>query len=735
MIRFGKAMLLLTTGSIALTASTAAFAQDVAPSAASGGLADIVVTATRRSENLQKVPIAVAAFSAESLQTSRVEGVADLQLTTPGLTITNQGLGQTPFLRGVGSQDAAPGQELPIAIYIDGVYQPFPFANAIPFNNLERVEVLKGPQGTLFGRNATGGLIQFITKDPSEALGGSASVSYANYDTWTARAYLTGGIAEGVRADIAGYWTKQNKGYGKNLFTGKDVYTNNNFAVRSKWLIEPGDNTTITLIGDYRHEKSTFGYTYKLVPGSVAIDGSTTTDNFFDINTNVSPLYYNNAWTASGKIEQRFDNFTITSLTAYQDIKIHPASQDPDGTPSSIVQANFYNAISKMFSQELQVSSDGSGPFRWMVGLYYMHMRAGNGGPRGIQIWGNGVVPGDPATTPQGMGVNIVSTITTDSYAGFAEVGYDLTPTTHLTAGFRYSRDERRLKGNQHLELNPPGLHNGPLLSEFDEKTHFGSPSYRAILSQDVNDDVMLYASYSRGFKSGNYNATNPANAPYKPEDLYAYEVGMKGRFLDRKLQLNAAAFYYDYKNLQVVENTGPTTEVHNAAKSRVKGFEIDALAMPSPNFTFRAGFTYLDAKYTEFTNASCYFPAPGGLGNVAAACDVGGNPLVRTPKYAVNLGGDYTLPTNIGDFTLSGSFYANSGVNFTTTGRLKQKAYEVMNGNLSWTDPTDRYQISVFGKNLFDVRYTAYQVEQGTSDIQVGAPPRTYGVEFALKF
>ena len=718
------------TGCIAASvmASGSALAQEAAEPVQqySTGIQDIVVTATKRSENLQKVPIAISAVSAEALEGGRIEGVKELDMTTPGLTMTNGGFVQTPFLRGVGSSDPTAGQEAPIATYVDGVYQPMPWANTIPFNNVERIEVLKGPQGTLFGRNATGGLIHIVTKDPTDELSGNFSASYGNYDTYTAKGYLASGLAEGVSADVAAYYSNQRDGFGKNLFNGDDIFTSEDFAVRSKLLIKPGDRTRITIAGDYRYQNSTNAYNYRLVPGTVAIDGSTATPGFYDVNLDLSPKIKMEIWSVSARIEHEFDPFTITSVSAYQDAVIR-LNLDNDGTASNTVGAQTDAAISKAFSQELQISSNPGAPFRWIAGLYYLDMKAGFGGPKGIQLFGSDVIGG-------GLAVDIINVIYTKSYAAFAELGFDIGDSTRLTVGGRYSRDERKLRARTVLDAAPLG--NDPImtLSEDNLKTHFEEPTYRIILDHDFTRSVMGYASYSRGFKSGNYNTSNAANPAFKPEILDAYEVGMKGRFLDGTLQLNAAAFYYDYSNLQLVEHTGNTSNVINAAKSEIKGFEIDGIIAPTNNLQFHVGYTYLDGKYKDFKTAGCFYPAPGG-GNTLTTCDVSGNPIVRTPRHAVNLGGDYTVPTSVGDFRLAMSYYFNSGVIFSPEERLKQGAYDVLNGSINWTSENSRFRVSLYGKNILDRKYVGYMIAQTIGDTQVASPPRTYGLELGYKF
>ena len=728
---FTALTVMLATASALAVSAPAAMAQTVTERADTGGLADIVVTARKQEENLQDVPIAISAFTGDSLAASRVSGVQDLNVTIPGLHIPSAGVGQTPFLRGVGSSDTAPGQESAVAIYVDGVYQPMPWSNMIPFNNIERVEVLKGPQGTLFGRNATGGLIHVVTRDPSGDLQGNASVAYERFDRIIGKGYIGGDIAEGIAADFAAYYSNQRDGWGKNLITGNDVFKGRSYALRSKWVFQPSDRAKITVIGDYRKERSSNNYTFRVVPGTISIGGDLPTENFYNIRADMDPLHRGRVWSASGKVEYDFDAFTLTSLSAYQDNKFKVEWDNDGSVGETLVHVSVDKAITRMFTQELQLASNSNGPFRWIAGLYYMNMVGGWDGPKGIQLYGEHVVPSGGAPF---LGVDIISKVKTKSYAVFAEVTYDVTPSTHLTVGGRFTRDERRLYGEQFLEGGAPGLAPIMSLGAFDLDTSFEEPTYRAMLSQDVADGVMLYASYSRGFKSGNFNTTNPANPPFQPEKLDAYEVGFKSRLIGNALQLNAAAFYYDYANMQLFEARGPTTNVVNAASSKIKGFEIDATARPTDRLSARMGFTYLDSEYTDFENAACFFSNPAG-GNTAMPCDVSGNPLVRSPKFTVNLGADYTLPTSVGDFTLTTSYYFNSGFNFSPEGKLHQADYNLLNAQLRWTSLSERYNVTLYASNITKQKYTAFQVAQGEGDVQVAGAPRVFGVEFGVRF
>ncbi|WCP15929.1 Vitamin B12 transporter BtuB (plasmid) [Sphingobium sp. AntQ-1] len=296
---------------------------NVATEKADVGLEDIIVTAQRRSENAQKVPIVVATVTAKTLQAAGVLDVTSLNVAIPGLQVRNAVGFSSPNLRGVGTNQVGAGFENPIATYVDGVYYGSASASLMSFNNIEQIEVLKGPQGTLFGRNATGGLIQVTTREPTATPTFMGSFSYGNYDTIHTDAYVGGGILPNVNADVAVQYGYQGKGWGTNLTTGRDVYkTDIDFAVRSKWVFTPGESTKLTVIADYselRSSKSATG----LIPGTYAFPGPgvvppATFSNPWDVETDYQPGIATKAGGASLRIDQDMGDLNLVSVTAYR---------------------------------------------------------------------------------------------------------------------------------------------------------------------------------------------------------------------------------------------------------------------------------------------------------------------------------------------------------------------------------------------------------------------------------
>lgn len=706
--------------------------------------ADIVVVATRREQALQDVPIAISAFGAETLAKSRIESIADLSIGTPGLKAASAGVGVTPFLRGVGQPTTTPGGESPIAMYVDGVYQPMLWVNGTPFNNIERVEVLKGPQGTLFGRNATGGLIHVITRDPSETFGGNVSLSYGNYETVTAKAYVEGGLADGVAMDMAVYYNNQGDGWGRNYDSpqgrfgspGKKIGPAEEIALRSKLLAKLSDRLTVTITGDYRNADSSYGYNYRIVDGGLGQDGLPPVPGYY--NSVVTPGrafgMKSEVWSVSGKVAYDFDSFRITSQTSYQDVKVNQIF-DNDNITEDLVSANTVSGINKTFQEELQIASTGDGPFSWIGGFYYLDMEGGFGGQKGIQLGGTGL------GLPPGTALDIRNRIKTRSYAVFAELNYDLTDSTTLTLGGRYTWDKRNLVGTTQLDGTFGGYNPIATLATTDIKTSFKEPTYRAILKHEFSRKAMVYASYSHGFKSGNFNPIDPSNPPFDPEKLDAYEIGFKGSTVDGTFSLNTAAFYYDYSNLQFEVNTGTSTITQNATSTEIKGFELDATIRPVHNLTVTLGYAFVDGKYKNFANASCYTPNPsfdptvlGSTVNLPTPCDASGTPIIRTPRHAINAAINYSVPMGSGATDFNLTYQTSSKTRFDLQGRLVQKPVDMLNGSIFWKG-SNGLKIGLFGKNLINEKYSNYYIEQAYGDYYTAAPPRTYGIELGYQF
>ena len=727
-----RAGLLGSATFLALTSAAAQTAPAAVPvvepvAATSGQIEDIIVTATRRNERLQSVPISITALTASALVDAGITTTADLGQRTPGLVITNQNGALTPFLRGVGSGEASAGQEAAVATYVDGVYIAAPYGITLGLNNIDRIEVLKGPQGTLFGRNASGGLIHIITRDPKQETAIEASAGYGNYDTITGRLYATTGVTENVAADLAVYYNDQRNGFGINETTGNDTYKSRELALRSKLLFTPSDRTRIVVAGEYSDYKFSTGSTRQLLPGSYGLDGTTTyTGNFYNVTGNFDALLDGRTFGTSVHFSQEFDPFTLVSITAYRNTKQRLVF-DNDQTPLAIFDADLNYQFYRTFTQELQLVSGPDSPFKWIVGAFYMNDHSGFDGPLGVGLFGSGV----------GGAVGIHGILRTESYAAFAEATFKLASQTNLTVGGRYTIDKRHVRG--FTDILDPATQN--VLLTFPSPTQhktYREPTYRVILDQHLSDDTMLYASYSRGFKSGNFNTTNTGDPAVKPETNDAFEAGFKADLLGRTLRLNGAVFFYKYKNIQLPVLDRATIKTINAADSDIKGAELEGQINLSDHFSLAAGVAFLDSNIKRFPGATCFVANPAGVGGDSTVpCDVVGNRLPKSPKFTFNLAPSLTIPSKVGEFGVTASYQHTSRFFWDTSNnrRLSNRPLDLVNGQVRWTDTSEHYTVAVFGRNLLNKKYYNFVNPGNPGDTFSAASPLTYGAEVSVKF
>jgi iron complex outermembrane receptor protein len=712
-----------TVGLMALAASLAqpAFAQTAGETSAQsepGGLGEIVVTAQRRTERLQDVPVAVTALSAASLASRGVRSVSDLAMVTPGLVFPSVGIGGSPRIRGIGTQISNGGNENSVVTYVDGVYYPAAGANVMAFNNIEQVAILKGPQGTLFGRNATGGLIQITTHDPGQDVEANAHLGYGNLKTFTGNAYLSGGIADGVAADIAINYKNQKDGFGKNLFNGLDVGTSESFAARSKLKASLGDATTATLIADYSHIKGSFPG-YRPVPGQVSLLGTTFAGDKFDVNSDIQPMTDSEDYGVSLNLTHDFSGVKLVSISAYRhgDWKFN---FDSDSLPAPIVSANGI-VPDRMFSQEIQLLSTTKGPLSWVVGLYYFNRKSG-------------FVPAQLAAPALGFIQDFTSHQDTESFAGFGQATYKITEKTSVTAGLRLTTETKSFAGSGVFRSLAP-VFNAPLGPVADSQK-VTKLTWRAAIDHHINDDVMVYASYNRGFKSGGYDAPSVAVASYfRPEVLDAIEAGLKSEFLDRHLRINGAAYYYDFKDIQLNTYINGLPAVYNGKSAKNYGFDLDIAAVPVTGLTLTAGVGYVHGRFDDFQVAKTVEVPTGGIaqvGNISAK----GKRLPNTPDWTVNLGIEYSVPIGETNLLLSGDYFHSSEWFAAPENRTRQSAYSLVNASATLSFANDRYSVKVWGRNLGNVAYASQLFNQvPVADVVYYAEGRTFGVTLGAKF
>jgi iron complex outermembrane receptor protein len=739
-LRYGIALCALCVPGMALAQETSP-ANDVTEDGASGGVADIVVTAQRRNERLQDVPVAVSAISGDRLAAIGIQSSLELATVTPGLVAPQVAGFSQPHIRGVGSSTNGPGLEQPVATYIDGVYIASASASLMTLNNVERVEVLKGPQGTLFGRNATGGLIQVVTRDPKHVASGAFHLSYASYQTVTADAYLTGPLSDTLAADIAVRYEDQGKGYGHNVATSNEIgKLNHDLASRLKLLWEPGDDTQIRLAFDYA-SRSSSREAQRLDPkgypgtfNNIVFGGPFPQGKKYDTSASFDQIFRLKSGGVSGQVNQGLGAVELQSITAYRKSS-YSFPVDADGVPTSVIEIIPLRVKDRQFSQEFQLSPRDSGALKWVAGVYYFH--AVNGyDPVNIEFGPTFIspVPGVPTT------VTIDDDVRTNAIAAYAQATYELLPDTNLTLGGRYTYEHKEVSGTATFSIAGTPVATDPIItpaSGIPLKTHFENFSYRIALDHKLGRDVLFYVSYNTGFKSGGYNLGSPDNPPYKPEKIAALEGGIKSELFDRHLRVNLSVFNYNYSNIQVGRYVGGNIFIYNGAKARNYGADIEAELAVGNGLNLTGGFSWLHARFKSFPNADFITPIPGlpdNLGGITPG-SAAGNRLPFAPDTTFNIGGNYTLETSAGKFVLNGSYY-RSGMFYAAPDNVHhQKAYDLIDLSVAWTDPGEHLTIKGFARNLGNTYYRTSMVESTAGPVISYGAPRTYGVTLGYKF
>jgi iron complex outermembrane receptor protein len=686
-------------------ASSASPAQAVAVSDKGSALEEVVVTAQRRKELLQDVPISVTALSAAKTEEMGLADTTSLSAAVPNLTIMISGSSTfNPFIRGIGSVAGLPNQEASVATYVDGIYIASPYAvTALAFNNIEQIEVLKGPQGTLFGRNATGGVIQIITKEPTETLTADGEVGYADYNTLTTKGYVAGAIAPGITADLAVTYENQASGFGKNFVTDQSTFDHDDFAIRSKIVLTPSDETTIHVNWDYSRTKSNAQYQH--VPGTVGIDGVTTYPGPFNSTGNFPMYDIEQERGVSLRVDQEFDWLRLASITSYRRADTF-FQLDEDSTPLNIVSATSHGKQSD-YTEELQLLSPGDSWLQWVTGVFYYNNKAGVD-PE--------VVEGLAATPFPYVSYSGIQH--TESVSGYAQGTAEIFDKTKLTLGIRYTREQQSIHSK--LSSVPGVLVDGGLQS-----STFWKPTWRMSLDHEFMNDLHGYVSYNRGIKSGGFDIFDPGGKGVAPESLDAYEIGMKGEFFEHKLRMNVAGFYYDYSNIQVTQAGNGFTETKNAAAARMYGLDMDFQALLTSALTVSGGLGLLNAKFTDFKDAVTYGADPGP----AIVVNASNNSTPLSPNITANITADYFIPTDLGDFTLSATMVYNDGSFMDAGNRLRYPSYALVNSSVNWEEPGGVWGVRLWVKNLTDVAYYNQRYSTALGDLQMQAPPRTFGV------
>ena len=699
---------------------------------ASGDSNVIVVTAQKRAENLQRVPIVITAVSGAQIESSGVTSLQTLPAIAPGLNTRVTAGAFQPYIRGVGTSSNV--VENPVALYIDGVYLPQQREGLRELPDVEQVAVLKGPQGTLFGRNATGGVIQITTKQPSQAFEFMAKAGIDTYETFRGTVFASGGLADGIAASFSADYADQGQGYGDNLTSGNDTFQLlHSLSLRGKLHAEFRSRTDVTLIGDYMKRKERT-YSFVPYPGTSFVVPYVPVDAVRDTRSQIEPYTAFEGGGVSLTVDHEFSFANFVSISSYRRGESWYLFDDvPVGRPVFYVGVDKGDQPNESFTQEIQLISSDNGPFTWTVGAFYFWQETSN----------------DPITRfffPEfyppaafGPASNRLSQTfgkeTTNSVAPFGQITLKLFENTKLTLGGRWTYEKREIEGNTVLTKYSGAVITIPKAAIVPDSLTIKKPTWRIALDHQFTPDILGYVSYNRGIKSGGFNILNVNNPAYEPERLDAFETGLKTEFLDGDVTLNLGGFYYDYSNLQVIQFINFAQSVVNGAKAEIYGLDVDFHARLAEGFSLNGGLELLHAEFTDYQNAVGSIPKPAG-GATLITVDASGNRIPQAQKFAASLAADYETGLSFGTlhFNVTGNY--NGNYYLEPDNFLKQGDYVILNASVKWTSANERYSFSVWGRNLADEDV----ITNGTSQaigypISYGQQPQTFGITAGVNF
>lgn len=795
LLKFGH--YLLASVAVAALAVPATVAAQEAES--SSAIEEIVVTAQKRSEAVQDVPIAISAFTAETIERQGLDDALDLQLQVPNLLIVGN---DRPTLRGIGNNAISSTADNGTGVLLN--FAPTGFRSQDEFFDLERVEVLRGPQGTLYGRNTTGGTINVITAKPRAGFSGYLTAQYGSFDTKRVHGAINLGD-DVVQLRLAGFYLNRD-GYTKNIGTGSDIDGRNQHSFRASLRINPGPDTVIDIMVNHSKENSTRSRENKRLckatpvlgcsPNELGFDSPDTSGVLFQtlLNATNAFVFGNTLFPAGSSIytgaqnptdlrtvatdyDSRFKGkqtnvtaeishtvgpITLLSLTAFSkgnseartdfDNAVLPfrfnfpvtynVDRDTTVTTNQLRSSDNFVASGRTYYQEFRAVSNFSGPFDFTAGINFFNTK----GDASFQIYHPGLelfaklLRGLPQ---EAWSFNAdTRDASTKSFAAFGEAYYNLTDATKLTVGLRYTKDKKATRGRT-VFLSLPAY--TELSGSYDAFTG------RVVLDHELSDDNLVYASFSRGFKGGGLNAIGSALPTFDPEYINAYEIGSKNQFADGTLQANFSGFYYDYKNLQLGQRRGASVQTINT-DAKIWGLESEFVWAPADGLLFNANASYLNTRLGGLApgqeTSDPANPAQwNGIGIPTKTPEVRlslkGNELPYAPKFKIALGGEYKMPlgssgwsaTLRGDYSWQSRYFARE----FNTANDRIKAWSIANALLRLSNADATVNVEGYVKNIFNKDNITNSIIE--SDL-IGSyrnarilEPRTYGVTTTFRF
>lgn len=776
-------------------------------------LSTVTVTANRREENIQSTGTSISALDDSKLKMLSVDSVEDVAGLLPGLQVATYQGDTSIFIRGIGTPVIIAGSDSSTSTYVNGVYVSRAAAIGPSFFDVKRLEVLRGPQGTLYGRNATGGSVNILTKKPGEDWEGEASLTLGNYDRTKVFGAIGGPISDTLRARLAvqketrsGYTTVH---LARGILPPSqpdrtfDAEDKDDITARLTFEADLSETVMLTVIGDYYKADdranvfhfASLGYQDE-VPGWLGSrEGSQTLPYFGiknsgrisaaesrDIFSGVDYFNQTEVWGLTGRVDWELQDYDVQLIMGYRDTNPYfQNSFDLGDTFNTYIRRGEDH---QQWSADFQINSPVSNRFSWIAGGGYFseendiqnNIFGDFWEPIFVQgftdLQAAGVLPAFPVIIPESTlccELHLNGDQQTDAYNFYIDTSFDLTDTLVFKAGVRYSEEERdghqqfdiaflpAIAGGEQVRFAPntnffpnavsderDGVMPDPfgfVVAPVDGPATFDAWTPKVGLEWTPSDDVLLYLSAQRGFKSGGYNIGSSQRTAFEPEKIWAYEGGVKSSFLDERLRLNSAVFLYNYTNLQAQDSIGNQPIIRNVGKAEVKGAELEFAALLSDVFSLDGSVTYVDATFTEGMLTEPLRPAPLTDEPGSLVRDLSSLRLPRAPKWKANVGIQADFPAFSGDVTLRADYSYQDKIYFTVFNidAASQDSHGIVRARASYQPKDGRYQIAFFGENLTDETYFTNQILTGTTYGaefvgSLGAP-MTYGIEISTQF
>jgi iron complex outermembrane receptor protein len=705
-------------------------------------LAEIVVTAEKRESNIQSTPITMQAFTPGDLGSQRIQTSADLQLVVPTLVYDVEAGFALPYMRGVGTDNPLPNSDPDIATYVDGVYIANDEASVVSLLGVERVEVLQGPQGTLYGNNAIGGLISIVTVDPADHPEARISAGYGNYNTREGTLAVSGPLSDNLKGGIwmAGTWADSY--YNVLIPTTARTYGGTpdgetSWGTRGKLVYESG---ALKLTGSYEHahvSSMDAGITNNIAANALGVQLGAPFSTAHYYSTADGPSFViSDSDTVILHEELGFTGFKIVGITGYRDFNSKIAA-DFDGTAAPVVDLIAPSDFSTQYSQEIQFVSTTDSKLKWVAGLYGFFEKTGFA-PTGVAsslLFAPVLGPGYWYSATYG-------TVKTQSYAAFGQATYALTDKFNLTLGARVGQDHKDFEPSfsDFLQVVNGSLAPPPIfVANYPERNATWNNFSPKITVDYKLGDTMFYATWARGYKQGVFNVASPVfGDPINPEKLASYEVGSKSSFFDNRMTLNLSAYYYDWSNIQVevtLPQAGASSVLENGGGAYLHGAEASFDALLIPKLELKATAAWEKGHYGYFPQGLSSFDLTP-TGNVAINIQPQGNTTEKTPEWVLTTRLQYTvdLPKG-GSLHLNGDWYYNDGFFWEPSNQIRQPAFGVLGASVLYATPDDTWHVNGWIKNITNKYYQMDEKITGFGIVDNDAPPRMFGITLSKTF